>query len=458
MNELQSITRTAALLRTGELTVGDVVEHCLGRMDRLDDRVQAWVSVDVAGARQEARRLDALLDDGEDLGPLHGIPIGVKDIIDVAGWPTKAGSPLRESHVAQRDAPVVARLREAGAIILGKTVTTQFACFDPPCTRNPWNLAHTPGGSSSGSAAAVATEMCLAALGTQTGGSIIRPAAFCGVAGYKPAFGALDMRGIVPVSYHLDHVGPMARSVADLYLLWQTLARRSPEQAIELLQVPHLDQTFEAWLDSHGQTMVLHPVEHPLFDQADAAVKEATRSALDKLRSSFRSEPIELPASLAEVKVMHRRIMAAEAAANHRPLFAEHRAQYAPTVAQLVEEGMALSAVDYAEALAHQRRFRQEMLEVLTTKRREPLACIVMPSTVTAAPDTSTTGDALFNAPWSYAGLPAVTIPCGLTADGLPCGLQFVGPVAVQALAVAGLAERVLQFHERPPIVQEMFS
>jgi aspartyl-tRNA(Asn)/glutamyl-tRNA(Gln) amidotransferase subunit A len=155
---------------------------------------------------------------------------------------------------------------------------------------------------------------------------------------------------------------------------------------------------------------------------------------------------------------MHRRIMAAEAAANHRQSFAEHRAQYAPTVAQLVEEGLSLSAVDYAEALAHQRRFRQEMLEVLTTKRREPLACIVMPSTVTPAPDTSSTGDALFNAPWSYAGLPSVTIPCGLTANGLPCGLQFVGPVAVQALAVAGLAERVLQFHERPPIVQEILS
>ena len=158
------------------------------------------------------------------LGPLHGIPVGIKDIIDVAGWPTKCGSPLREGHVAERDAAVVTSLRKAGAIILGKTVTTEWAGFDPPPTRNPWNLDHTPGGSSSGSAAAVAAEMCLAALGTQTGGSIIRPAAFCGVAGLKPGFGEVAMDGIAPLTLHLDHVGPIARRVSDLYVVWQALA------------------------------------------------------------------------------------------------------------------------------------------------------------------------------------------------------------------------------------------
>ncbi len=456
MNDIPSIAKAAVALRSGELTVMDLVDRCLDRIENLDGRVRAWEMVDADGARQEARRLDALLDDGIDEGPLHGIPIGIKDIIDVAGWPTKAGSPLREGHLAQRDAPVVARLREAGAIVLGKTVTTQFAAFDSPVTRNPWNLERSPGGSSSGSAAAVASGMCLAALGTQTGGSIIRPASFCGVAGYKPAYGALDMRGIVPVSHHLDHVGPIARNVGDLYLLMQTLARRAPEQAIELLQLAHLDQSFETWLDSHAQTMIIHPAEHPLLEQASAEVKSATAAALDKLRTAFRSKPIPLPASLAEVPALHRRIMAVEAAAVHREAYGKHPDQYLPTIAALIEEGLRVSAVDYADALAHQRRFRQEMLEVLTAGRREPLACIVMPSTVTAAPDPSTTGDALFNLPWSYAGLPAVTIPCGLTADGLPCGLQFVGAVAVQTLAMAGLVERVLQFNEVPPIVKEL--
>jgi len=456
MSDIPSIAKAAAELRSGELTVVQLVERCLERIERLESRVRAWELVDIEGARLEARRLDALLDDGIDEGPLHGIPIGIKDIIDVAGWPTKAGSPLREQFRAAKDAPVVAQLREAGAIILGKTVTTQFAAYDPPVTRNPWNLDRTPGGSSSGSAAAVACGMCLAALGTQTGGSIIRPASFCGVAGYKPAYGGLDMRGIVPLSHHLDHVGPIAQNVGDLYLLMQTLARRAPVQAIELLQVSHFDQSFETWLDSHSQTLIIHPAEHPLLDRASADVQAVTAAALNRLRTSFRSKPIRLPASLSEVPAMHRRIMAVEAAAVHRETYRQHSGQYLPTIAGLIDEGLSTSAVDYAEALAHQRRFRQEMLEVLTAGRREPLASIVLPSTVTAAPDASSTGDGLFNLPWSYAGLPAVTIPCGLTADGLPCGLQFVGAVAVQTLAMAGLVERVLQFNEQPPIVKEL--
>ena len=175
------------------------------------------------GRRTAARQLSDAGRHGACSGALRGIPIGVKDIIDVAGMPTRAGSPLREQHVATCDAEIVARWRAAGAIVLGKTVTTQFACFDPAETRNPWNPDRTPGGSSSGSAVAVAQGMCLASLGTQTGGSIIRPAAYCGIAGFKPTFGTWSMDGIVPVSFHLDHVGPMAASAADI---WRDLAGR----------------------------------------------------------------------------------------------------------------------------------------------------------------------------------------------------------------------------------------
>src|SRR3954447_3644898 len=199
-SELPSIAKATHDIREGLLRPIDLVEHCLAQIEQLESKVKAWVLVDSAGARREAQRLAKLQEDGEDLGPLHGIPVGIKDIIDVAGWPTKCGSPLREGHLASRDAAVVAALRKAGAIILGKTVTTEWACFDPPPTRNPWNLDHTPGGSSSGSAAAVATEMCMAALGTQTVGSIIRPAAFCGVSGLKPGFGELSMDGIAPLT------------------------------------------------------------------------------------------------------------------------------------------------------------------------------------------------------------------------------------------------------------------
>jgi len=211
--------------RTGRLAPRDVVEAALQQIERHDPQVHAWVLVDARGARRAADRLGAEARQGHLRGPLHGVPVGIKDIIDTAGWPTQAGSSLRAGHRAEADAPVVEALRRAGAIILGKTVTVEFACFDPSPTRNPWDpqLGHTPGGSSSGSAAAVAMRMCLGALGSQTGGSLVRPAAYCGVCTLKPTFGRLSRRAVVPVSYHLDHLGPMARLVDDLLLFWQAL-------------------------------------------------------------------------------------------------------------------------------------------------------------------------------------------------------------------------------------------
>ncbi|MCS7304227.1 MAG: amidase [Thermoguttaceae bacterium] len=226
-----TIAEAAGALRRGELSVPELVESCLERIRRYDHQVEAWVMVDEAGALQAARAAQQQLEQGQDQGPLHGIPVGIKDIFDVAGWPTKAGSPLREGHRADQDALLVAALRRAGAILLGKTVTVEFACFDPPPTRNPWSptLSHTPGGSSSGSAAAVAMGMCLAALGTQTGGSLIRPAAYCGIAALKPTFGQLPLEGVVPVSWRLDHAGPMALCVEDLWLMYQVLRTAKQE-------------------------------------------------------------------------------------------------------------------------------------------------------------------------------------------------------------------------------------
>jgi len=220
-----TIQEAAGALRRGEISPLELVEGCLERIRRYDRQVQAWVLVVEAAARQAAQTAYQELQQGLDRGPLHGIPVGIKDIFDVAGWPTKAGSPLREGHRAEQDAPLVAALRRAGAILLGKTVTVEFACFDPSPTRNPWSptLSHTPGGSSSGSAAAVAMGMCLGALGTQTGGSLVRPAAYCGIATLKPTFGQLPLEGVVPVSRHLDHAGPMALCVEDLWLMYQVL-------------------------------------------------------------------------------------------------------------------------------------------------------------------------------------------------------------------------------------------
>src|SRR5579884_2063582 len=218
----------AEAVRQGQVTPIDLVEQCLERIDRCEERVRAWVFVDKEYARAEAKRLTDELRQGQRRGPLHGIPIGVKDIFDVFDWPTAAGSRLWAHSVARRDATVVKRLRQAGAIFLGKTVTTQYASFDPPPTRNPWNLERTPGGSSSGSAAAVACGMCYGALASQTGGSITRPAAYCGVPGCKPTWGRVSKVGVVPLAPSMDHVGVMAGCVRDLAILLQIIGGFDP--------------------------------------------------------------------------------------------------------------------------------------------------------------------------------------------------------------------------------------
>ena len=233
--EVRGINGAVRALRAGNLGPVEILEECLERIEASESAVGAWVEIDADGARRTALRQAELLAEEARGLPLLGIPIGMKDIIDVAGMPTRAGSVLRAGHRAQRDAPIAKILRDLGAILLGKTETTQFACTDPARTRNPWNVDHSPGGSSAGSAAAVASGMCLASLGSQTGGSITRPASFCGVASFKGAWGAWPLDGIVPVSQHLDHVGPMARSVADLALLWTLVeARLRPERAADL--------------------------------------------------------------------------------------------------------------------------------------------------------------------------------------------------------------------------------
>src|SRR5438067_3476735 len=219
-----TIHEAAAAIRAGSLTPVDLLEQCLERIDRYEPHVRAWVLVDRDGAREQALRLTNELKKGQNRGPLHGIPIGVKDIIDVFDLPTGCGSKLWANSYARRDATVVQRLRQAGAVIMGKTVTTAFASFDPAVTRNPWNLERTPGGSSSGSAAAVACGMCLGALASQTGGSITRPASYCGVYSLKPTYGRVSVNGVMPLAPSMDHVGVMANSVRDLAILFGAIA------------------------------------------------------------------------------------------------------------------------------------------------------------------------------------------------------------------------------------------
>lgn len=444
------LAEAALAIQQRTLSPLELVKECLQQIDRWEPRLSAWVAVDRESALQAAQGLTDELARGTVRGPLHGIPLAIKDIVDVAGFPTRAGSNLTDPRPAAEDAPVVARLRRAGAIILGKTVTTEFACFDPSPTRNPWNLAHTPGGSSSGSAAAVAVGMCAGAIASQTGGSITRPASYCGVAGVKPTFGRVSRRGVTPVSFHLDHVGVMARSAADCAALLHVIAS---DDAQDPGAVSHGKFSLDECLAqvARQEPPRLAVLRSFFFDGAEREVAEMTDTALGQLRAAGAEVvDVALPEGFDEVHAMHRRVMAAEAADFHRAAFGAPRAGYGPNMAALLAEGFALSIADYQAALRHQHKFGQAVARILPG-----FDALVTPATPTAAPAAlSSTGDPRFNSPWSFAGVPTVSIPIALVQAGLPISLQLIGPAWSEAklLATAIWCERKLEFSARPPM------
>lgn len=393
------------------LSSRELVERCLAKIDTKEFNVQAWVQIDREIALAQADAQDARLSNGEVPGPLHGIPLGIKDLIDVAGYATGAGSALRAEQTINRDADVVASLREAGAVILGKTVTTQFGCFDPPVTRNPWSDDRTPGGSSSGSAAAVAAGMCYAALGSQTGGSIIRPASFCGLCGYKPTKDFISTGGVVPVSMHLDHVGPLARTVDDVYRVAAVL---NP-------QLTPLGPT--ETLLSKAAPPKLGRLRHDFDDNAEPVMREYFDCALAHLaKAGATVGNAPWPASFADVWHCHRVIMLSDMTAYHRSVLARHPEDFKPGIRGLLQEGLTFKAVDYLHALKHQFQFTMDLDASL-----RDFDVLVTPAARGPAPTPETTGDPAFNVPFSYSGHPTATVPLGLSPDGLPMGIQLIG-------------------------------
>ncbi len=421
-DELETIAGAAKALRAGQVTCRSLVDRCLARIDEWEPRVHAWVSVDRDGARLRAHQLDEEGRAGRWRGPLHGIPLGIKDIIDMAGLPTGAGSQRMAATVAGADATIVRKLREAGAVLLGKTVTTQFACFDPPPTRNPWNVDRTPGGFSSGSAAAVATGMCLGAIGSQTGGSITRPAAYCGVAGCKPSYGRVSLAGIVPVAPSLDHPGPIARCVWDLALLLDAISGPDPAD-------PHSATVSATPLDwfPTAPRLASPPKLARLRGFFESDATSPMRAAFESALGQFRSLGAGLseagwPRSFADVHRRHRLVVQYDLAQRHKAWFQQYRDDYLPGLAALIEEGLALSESAYRDARRHQAEAWEEVETIFGDA--DVAVCFAAPG---PAPDLSTTGDPAFNSPWSYTGLPTVSFPIGLTRDGLPLGIQLVG-------------------------------
>jgi len=417
-------------IRRVETTSSELVEACLARIAATDDELRAWVTVDADGARAAARDRDADVRGGRPLGPLHGVPLGIKDIIDVAGMTTTAGAAAFAHTQPDRDATLVARLRAAGAVILGKTVATQFAYKDPAPTLNPWSAEHTPGGSSSGSGAAVAARQVPAAIGTQTVGSILRPAAYCGVVGLKGEFGQVPLDGVVPVAWSLDHAGPITRSVADAALILGVLADAPVD--IVTTDRPRLAVSRKL-LDLAGPTLRGHleTVITRLTD-AGATIVEAA-----------------LPPSFAGIVAAGRLILESEAAAYHEAMFAEHAADYGPGIGELIRSGLARRATELARAERDRVAFRDAVKPLLGS-----FDALLSPVAPGPAPRrTEGTGDFSLCAPWSFIGVPSISIPTGLDEVGLPLALQLVGGPGQlgRLLGAAAWSERAVDFQARPP-------
>jgi aspartyl-tRNA(Asn)/glutamyl-tRNA(Gln) amidotransferase subunit A len=410
---MNTIHEAGAAFRQGRSTPTAVLERCLTQIEAMETRVKAWVFVAEEEAREQAERLTKELARGDDRGPLHGIPIGIKDIFDVFDWPTAAGSKIWARSFARKDAVAVERLRQAGAILLGKTVTTPFASFDPPHTRNPWDPDRTPGGSSSGSAVAIACGMCLGALASQTGGSTTRPAAYCGVASLKPTFGRISTEGIVPLAPSMDHVGLMTRCVRDLAILFGVLTDPFPTFSTK------------GALSEPDRPPVLGLLNGMFTDRMEPVMSDAISHAVSKLKAAgAQFVTLDPPAAFAEVLPRHRTVMAVEAAEFHEVRFRRHPEDYPPKIAELIQEGLNTPATDYVRALHHKEALTNAIVEQLQLSEIDSL---FLPATLGPAPLADTTGNPAFNSPWSYTGLPTVSFPISWTDDGLPLSVQMVG-------------------------------
>jgi Asp-tRNA(Asn)/Glu-tRNA(Gln) amidotransferase A subunit family amidase len=376
------------------------------------------------------------------------VPVGIKDIYYTEGVRTTACSAILADFVPEYDATTVARLKQAGAIIMGKTVTTEFACGDPPPTRNPWNAEHTPGGSSSGSAVGVSVGMFPASLGTQTAGSVLRPAAFNGVVGFKPTFGRISRYGVVPVAWSLDTMGSFTRSVEDAALILGVLAGHDANDAsTSTREVPDYMAAVE---DRRGPPRIGH-IRQFFYERATSETRDHVDGVVEKLAEAGATvEDVKLPSNFETMLSAHRVLMTVEAAAVHQEWFADRADDYSPNIRGVIEHGMLVPGVSYVQAQRVRRAFRRDLEEAL-----QSFDVLLTTATVAPAPrDLSTTGDPMYQTPFTFAGVPSISLPSGLSADGLPFGIQLAAaPFAEETLlASARWFEGVIDVELTPPV------
>jgi Asp-tRNA(Asn)/Glu-tRNA(Gln) amidotransferase A subunit family amidase len=409
-----------AAIEAGRVTSEELVEACLDRIRALEPTVNAWAYLDPEHVLAQARAADLARQEGKAFGPLHGIPVGVKDIFDTSDMPTEDGSVLHAGRRPTRDATAVALLRASGAVIMGKTVTTELAVYSPGKTTNPHDPQRTPGGSSSGSAAAVAANMVPVALGSQTNGSVIRPASYCGVFGYKPTHGLISRTGVLKQSRHLDHVGILARSVEDLALVAQPLMRFDPRD-------PDMRPKAQRDLVTTATSAPPVPprlgfVRSPSWEQAS----DDTKAGFSELVAELGDRAVELtlPPAFDAALTIHRTIFEADIALSFSAEYERGRERLSPTLCEIIERGRQCLAVDYNRAV-DQIPILTEMLEGIF----EWCDAILTPATTGEAPlGLESTGSPIFCTIWTLCGVPAVSVPILQSGAGLPVGVQLVGP------------------------------
>lgn len=407
-------------LASGALRAAELAEACIARIEARDAEVGAWAWFDADYVRQIAGELDKHRTSGAAIGPLHGVPVGIKDIVDTVRIPTENGTELDAGRIPTRDAWVVSRLKQAGALIMGKTVTTELAFLQPAKTRNPCNPEHTPGGSSSGSAAAVADRMVPLAIGTQTGGSVIRPAAYCDIVGFKPSFGAVPRTGILTQAPSLDTVGVFAGEIEGAALLAEALyGYDESDSATSLAPHPRL---LEAALSDPPVVPSLAFVKQPAWADADDDTHEAFAELVEALGEQC--QEIELPSAFAEAANARERIHFAEMAKNYHHYVNKGRDKLGAETLSAIDRGAAIPARDYISALDWPAVLNAGLEEIFFH-----YDAILTPAAAGAAPKGfSSTGSPAFNGLWTLCGTPAITIPLLKASNGMPMGVQLVGP------------------------------
>lgn len=456
---LLDLASASQAVQKKEISPLELTEACLARIERLNPVLNAFITVTAESALEEAKTAEAEIVRGEWRGPLHGIPLAVKDLAETAGVRTTAASAVLEHFVPSEDAEVVRRLRKAGAILLGKLNLHEFAYGGSGiighfgAARNPWNTAYITGGSSSGSAAAVAAALCYGAIGTDTAGSIRLPAACCGIVGLKPTCGLVSTRGIIPLSWSLDHVGPMARTAMDAALILQAIAHYDPHD-FYCQKLPPV--YYPSAIDEKTSGIRLGAPQE-FWKEVDDEVHRHAEPAL--------SELAKMTAGVDEIKLstqVDRTVVRCEPYVYHQRHLPAHEHEYAPETLRRIRSGADVTAAQYVDAYREQLRQRREILEIF-----EQVDLLITPTTpartpsfaeMEAAPEQLRNKELLMlrnTRPFNVFGLPAISIPCGFSKSGLPVGLQITGAPGTEGtlLALAHAYEKQTDWHKRTPAV-----